>query len=74
MRASEKLAARNEAFVRLASIDVELRATFDLDPSLRSAGAARKLLTERAKWADRVIALNGQPGPAPVNAPQAQAV
>lgn len=74
MRASEKLAARNEAFERLAGIDVELRATFELGPSLRSAGAARKLLAQRAKWADRIIDLSGQPGPAPVDTPRAEAV
>lgn len=74
MCASEKLAARNEAFIRLAGIDVELRAVFGLDPSIRTSSAARKLLTERAKWADRIIGLNGQPGPAPVDTPRAQAV
>lgn len=74
MRASEKLAARNEAFSRLAGIDVELRATFELDPSLRSAGAARKLLAQRAKWADRIADLSGQPGPAPTDIVRAEAV
>lgn len=73
-RASEKLAARNEAFERLAKIDVDLRATFDLDPSLRTAGAARKLLAQRAKWADRIVELSGQPGPAPIDIARAEAV
>jgi hypothetical protein len=74
MRASEKLSARNEAFTMLAGIDVELRATFELDPSLRSAGAARKLLAQRAKWADQIVELSGQPGPAPTSIVQAEAV
>lgn len=76
MRASEKLVARNGAFQRLMEIDDELRVVFaiDRDPSIRAASAARKLLTERAKWADRIVELGGQPGPAPVDAPQAEAV
>lgn len=74
MRASEKLAARNEAFARLDEIDDELREVFRLDPSIRSSSAARKLLATRAKWADRIVELSGQPGPAPVDAPRAEAV
>lgn len=73
-RASERLAARNEAFMHLAEVDARLREVFGLDPSLRTAGTARKLLAQRAKWADRIVELSGQPGPAPTDIVRAQAV
>lgn len=72
--ASEKLAARNHAFAQLAEVDARLREVFGLDPSLRTAGTARKLLAQRAKWADQIVELSGQPGAAPTDIARAEAV
>lgn len=68
MRAQEKLAKRNEAFLQLRDIDDQLRSAFGETPTTRAASAARTLLDERAKCADRIAAFGGQPGPAPIQA------
>lgn len=70
MRARERLAKRNEAFFRLDEIDGQLRLAFVEKPTTRAASAARTLLDERAKFADRITGLGGQPGPAPVETPK----
>lgn len=66
MRAQEKMELRNVAFIRLREIDSQLVDAFDEVPTIRAASAARSLLDERAKYADRIVALGGQPGAVPV--------
>jgi hypothetical protein len=68
VKTSEKLTSRNEAFIRLRDIDRQLEFTFSEVPSTRAASAARELLAQRARCADIICELGGQPGAVPMQA------
>jgi hypothetical protein len=65
MRAQEKLEIRNGAFLRLRDIDRQLEIVFSEAPSTRAASAARELLAQRARCAEHICELGGQPGAVP---------
>jgi hypothetical protein len=70
MSAAEKLDERNDVMLALADTDEKLKALFTEGGSYRVVAECRELLDIRAELADTLIAMGGQPGPAPIQLPE----
>lgn len=74
MTAAERLDARNDVILSIADIDEKLSGLFTGTTSYRAVAEARELLDIRLELAVDLIAMGGQPGPAPVQLSGGKAV
>lgn len=74
MTAAERLAERNDVILAIADTDAKLRRLFTEGKSYRAVAECRELLDIRNAQAATLIALGGQPAPAPHDLPKEVAV